>query len=85
MTGCQENKSYSKVLNFLERLDDRIRCTHKETVAVVKPWKDVEGKIQQKKKPYKINLEKHNPTIWNYFFIQERQRHTLNVHHLQQY
>ena len=41
MTGCQENKSCSKVLNFLERLDDRIRCTHKETVAVVKPWKDV--------------------------------------------
>ena len=24
MTGCQENKSCSKVLNFLERLDDRI-------------------------------------------------------------
>ena len=41
MTGCQENKSCSKVLNFLERLDDRIRCTYKETVAVVKPWKDV--------------------------------------------
>ena len=38
---CQENKSCSKVLNFLERLDDRIRCTHKETVAVVKLWKDV--------------------------------------------
>ena len=37
MTGCQENKYYSKVLNFLERLDDRIRCTRKETVAVVKP------------------------------------------------
>ena len=37
VTGCQENKSCSKVLNFLERLDDRIRCTHKETVAVVKP------------------------------------------------
>ena len=41
VTGCQENKACSKVLNFLERLDDRIRCTHKETVAVVKPWKDV--------------------------------------------
>ena len=26
--------SCSKVLNFLERLDDRIRCTHEETVAV---------------------------------------------------
>ena len=34
MTGCQENKSCSKVLNFLERLDDRIRCTHKETVPI---------------------------------------------------
>ena len=40
-TGCQENKSCSKVVDFLERLDDRIRqCTHEETVAVVKPWKD---------------------------------------------
>ena len=29
------NKSCSKVLNFLERLDDRFRCTHEETVAVV--------------------------------------------------
>ena len=37
MMGCQENKSCSKVLNFLERLDDRIRCTYKETVSVVKP------------------------------------------------
>ena len=37
MTGCQENKSCSKVLNFLERLDDIIRCAHKESVAVVKP------------------------------------------------
>ena len=37
VTGCQENKSCSKVLNFLEGLDDRIRCTHEETVAVAKP------------------------------------------------
>ena len=37
VTGCQENKSSSKVLNFLQRLDDRIRCTHEETVAVFKP------------------------------------------------
>ena len=43
VTGCQENKSCSKVLNFLERLDDRIRCTHEETIAVVKPWKDIES------------------------------------------
>ena len=35
--GCQENESCSKVLNFLETLDDRIRCTHQETVAVVEP------------------------------------------------
>ena len=32
-----ENDSCSKVLNFLKRLDNRIRCTHKETVAAVKP------------------------------------------------
>ena len=37
VTGCQENKCCRKVLSFLEWLDDRIRCTHKETVAVVKP------------------------------------------------
>ena len=41
VTGCQENKSCSKVLNFLERLDDRIMCTHEETVAVVKPREDI--------------------------------------------
>ena len=35
--GCQENESCSKVLNLLERLDDRIRCTHEEKVAVVEP------------------------------------------------
>ena len=39
--GCQENKSCGKVLNFLERLDNRIRCIHEETVAVVKPWVDI--------------------------------------------
>jgi len=32
----QENKSCSKVLNFLDKLDDRIRSTHEETVAVDK-------------------------------------------------
>ena len=37
MAGYQETEFCSKVLNFLERLDDRIRCTHEETVAVVKP------------------------------------------------
>ena len=37
VTGCQENESCSIVLNSLEKLDDRIRCTHEETVAVVKP------------------------------------------------
>ena len=36
VAGCQENESCSKVLYFLEMLDDRIRCTHEETVAVVK-------------------------------------------------
>ena len=37
VAGCQENESCVKVLDFLERLDDRIRCSHEETVAVVKP------------------------------------------------
>ena len=41
VVGCQENESCSKVLNFLERLDDRIRFTHEERVAVVKPWEDI--------------------------------------------
>ena len=33
VAGCQEKESCSKVLNFLERLDDRIRCIHEVTVA----------------------------------------------------
>ena len=37
VTGWQENESCSKVLNFLERLDGRIRCAHEKTVAVDKP------------------------------------------------
>ena len=37
VAGCQENESCSKVLDFLERLEDRIRCTHEATAAVVKP------------------------------------------------
>ena len=37
VASCQENESCSKVLNFLERLDDRIRCTHEESFAVVEP------------------------------------------------
>ena len=41
VAGCQENESCSKVFNFLERLDDRIRCTHEETVALVEPWDDI--------------------------------------------
>ena len=36
VVGCQENESCSKILNFLERLDDRMRCTHEEIDAVVK-------------------------------------------------
>ena len=38
---CQENESCSKSLNFLDRLDDRIRCTHEETVVAVKPCEDI--------------------------------------------
>ena len=30
VTGCQENKSCSKVLNFLERLDDTCMCGEKK-------------------------------------------------------
>ena len=42
VAGYQKNESCSNwILNFLERLDDRIRCTHEETVAVVKPWEDI--------------------------------------------
>ena len=37
VAGRQENESCSKVFNFLERLDERIRSTHEETGAVVKP------------------------------------------------
>ena len=28
VAGCQKNESCSNVLNFLEKLDDKIRCTH---------------------------------------------------------
>ena len=35
--GVPREQVCSKVLNFLERLDDRIRCTNEETVAVAKP------------------------------------------------
>ena len=37
MTRCHEDESCSKVLNFLERLDDRIGCAHEETVTGIKP------------------------------------------------
>ena len=37
VAGCHENESCSRGLNFLERLDDRIRCTRKDITAVVKP------------------------------------------------
>ena len=35
------NKSRSKILNFLERLDGRNRYTHKEVAAVVKQREDI--------------------------------------------
>ena len=37
----KEEEFCRNVLNFMERLDDRIRCTLEETVAVVKPWEDI--------------------------------------------
>ena len=43
MTRCHENESCSKVLNFLERLGDRIGCAHEETVTVIKLREDVGG------------------------------------------
>ena len=43
MTRCHEDESCSKVLNFLERLDDRIGLAHEETVTVIKPWDDLGG------------------------------------------
>ena len=43
MTRCHENESCSKVLNFLERLDDIIGCTHGETATVIKPREGVGG------------------------------------------
>ena len=44
MTRCDEDESCSKVLNFLERLDDRTGCVLEETVTVIKPREDVGGK-----------------------------------------
>ena len=43
MTRCHENESCSKVLNFLERLGDRIGCAHEEILTVIKPREDVGG------------------------------------------
>ena len=43
MTRCDEDESCSKILNFLERFDDRIWCAHEETVTVIKPREDVGG------------------------------------------
>ena len=43
MTRYHEDGSCSKVLNFLERLNDRIGCAHEEIVTVIKPREDVGG------------------------------------------
>ena len=43
ITRCHEDVSSSKVLNFLERLDGKIRCAHEETVTVIKPREDIGG------------------------------------------
>ena len=43
MMRCHENESCSKVLNFLESLDDSIGCAYEETVTVIKPREDVGG------------------------------------------
>ena len=43
MTRCDENESCSKVLNFLQRSDNRNGCAHEETVTVIKLREDVGG------------------------------------------
>ena len=35
--GAKRTSLAAKVLNFLDRVDDRIRYTYEETVTVVKP------------------------------------------------
>ena len=40
LMGCQDNESCSNILNFLERLDVRSKCTHRETAAVIKLKED---------------------------------------------
>ena len=39
--GVQCKRKRESHENFLERLDDRIRCTHEETAAVVNPLWEV--------------------------------------------
>ena len=41
--GAKRTSLAAKFLNVLESLDDRIRCTHEETVAVVEPGEDIGG------------------------------------------
>ena len=43
MMRCYEDESCRKVLNFVERLDDRIGCAQEETVTIIKPQEDVGG------------------------------------------
>ena len=50
--GCQENESCSKVL---ERLDDRIKWTHEETVAVVRPREDIGSNKGLYRETYGLN------------------------------
>ena len=47
MTRCHEDEFSSKVLNFLERLDDRIGCAHEETVTVMNEWLNILPKSSQ--------------------------------------
>ena len=63
VAGCQENESCSKVLYFLERLDDRIGCTHEETTAVVEPSEDI-GSNESLLHTYVRILSKQNRTSY---------------------
>ena len=45
MTRCHEDESCSNLLNFLERLDERIGCAQEEIVTIIKLWEDIGGRF----------------------------------------
>ena len=84
MACCQENKSCSKVLNFLERLDDRTRCTREEKVAVVKPCEDTINKVF-KSAPAVTEIKvpsAENPELTNILLLKPGDGQNIAVHAL---